>query len=139
MADASNAYMKDPSGPIERMAWAMFTIDGQRHGWDDAAKREVGVGKDICLRGHEVTAWRERKGHRLSLGMITGVWDPPVKTLVIGSGVYGRVKVPKVVIKAVRDRGIADVIVEPTPKACKTYNALFQEGRDVALLAHGTC
>jgi len=134
-----NSYMEDPSGPIERMAWAMFTIGGQRHGWDDEAGREVGVGKDIRLRGRQVTAWRERKGHRLSLEMVTGAWDPPVRTLVIGSGVYGRITVPKKVLRAIRARGIAEVVVERTPDACRRYNVLLREGRDVALLAHGTC
>ncbi|MGC9360225.1 MAG: MTH938/NDUFAF3 family protein [Anaerolineae bacterium] len=139
MTAANKIYMQDPAGPIERMAWAMFTIDGQRHGWDDEAGQEVGVGKDIRVRDHQVTAWRERKGHHLSADMVTGVCDPPVKTLIIGTGVYGRIKVRKQVIKALTKLGIEEVIVEPTPQACQTYNALVRQGCDVALLAHGTC
>lgn len=139
MSPHDKPLMRDPAGPIERLEWAMFIIDGQRHGWDDDAGREVGVGKDIRLHGGAVSAWRERKGHRLSSEMVTGVWDPPVKTLVIGTGVYGRIDVPKRVVKALKERGIGELIVEPTPQACRTYNALAREGRAVALLAHGTC
>jgi hypothetical protein len=136
---ADRVYMEDASGPIERMSWAMFTVKGKRHGWDEAAGREVGVGKDIRVRGHKVTAWRERHGHRLSLDMVTGVWDPPVAVLIIGSGVFGRLKVPNKVRKALEARGVKELLVEPTPKACKRYNALLRERDDVALLAHGTC
>ena len=139
MSPQKAPYMQDPDGPIQRMEWAMFTIDGQRHGWDDHAEREIGAGKDIRLRRGQVSAWRERKGHRLDMEMITGVWDPPPHTLILGSGVYSRLKVPKRVAKAIEERGIAELIVEPTPQACQTYNRLARQGADVALLAHGTC
>jgi len=139
MSPQKAPYMQDPDGPIQRMEWAMFTIDRQRHGWDDHAECEVGVGKDIRLRRGQVSAWRERKGHRLDLEMITGVWDPPPHTLILGVGVYGRLKVPKRVAKAIKERGVAELIVAPTPQACQTYNQLARQGADVALLAHGTC
>ncbi len=139
MSPQKAAYMQDPAGPIQRMEWAMFTIDGARHGWDDEAGKVVGVGKDIRVRGGTVSAWRERKGHRLSIDMITGVWDPAPHTLIVGVGVYSRLEVPKRVARAIQERGVARLIVEPTPQACQTYNALVREGHDVALLAHGTC
>jgi len=139
MSPQGAPYMQDPAGPIQRLEWAMFTIRGQRHGWDDEADQVVGVGKDIRIRGDTVSAWKERHGHRLDIKMVTGVWDPAPHTLIVGVGVYSRLKVPKRVARAIQERGVARLIVEPTPQACQTYNALVREGHDVALLAHGTC
>jgi hypothetical protein len=123
----------DPRGPIEHFSWGAFVIDGEEH------STESGVGKDIRLIGEEVSAWRERKGHKLKRSMITGVYDREVDVLVIGMGVHGAVKCPDKVRKAVREHGISKLILQPTPEACATYNELFREGKRVALLAHGTC
>lgn len=124
---------EDPTGPIEHFSWGKFVIEGEEH------STTVGVGKDIRLVGEEVSAWRERKGHKLKPSMITGVYDREVDVLVIGVGVYGAITCPERVREAVRGHGISELIVEETPEACATYNALFWEGRRVALLAHGTC
>jgi hypothetical protein len=53
-----------------------------------------GVGKDLRLVGEDVSAWRERKGHKLKRSMITGVYDREVDVLVIGIGVHGAIKCP---------------------------------------------
>ena len=123
----------DPRGPIEHFSWGTFVIGGEEH------SETTGVGKDIRLVGEEVSAWRERKGHGLKRSMITGVYGREVDVLVIGIGVYGAIKCPDKVREAVREQGISELVVEPTPEACARYNALFREGRRVALLAHGTC
>jgi len=123
----------DPRGPIERFSWGTFVIDGQEH------SMTVGVGKDIRLIGEDVSAWRERKGHKLKRSMITGVYEQGVDVLVIGIGVHGAIACPEKVREAIRDHGISELILQPTPQACATYNELFHQGKKVALLAHGTC
>jgi len=127
------AMFDDPRGPIEHFSWGTFVIGGEEH------SKTAGVGKDIRLVGEEVSAWRERKGHKLKPSMITGVYDREVDVLIIGIGVYGAIECPEKVRDAVREDGISELILEPTPEACATYNAFFREGRRVALLAHGTC
>jgi hypothetical protein len=129
----------DPSGPIEHFAWATFVIDGQTHAWDDAQERQIGAGKDIRLIGCTVTAWEERHGHTLTPEMITGVYGQGAETLIIGIGVHGLIQVNTEVQQAIRQEGIAEIILERTPAACATYNRLYRAGRKVALLAHGTC
>lgn len=123
----------DPRGPIERFSWGTFVIDGEEHA------KGTGVGKDIRLIGVEVSAWREREGHQLKPSMITGVYDRDVDVLIIGSGVRGAIDCPVKVRETVRGHGIAELIVQPTPQACATYNDRFHQGQKVALLAHGTC
>lgn len=123
----------DPRGPIEHFSWGAFVIDGEEH------SASTGVGKDIRLVGDEVSPWRERKGHKLKKSMITGVYDRDIDVLVIGIGVHGAIACSNKVKKAIREHGIPELTLQPTPQACATYNELFHQGRKVALLAHGTC
>lgn len=123
----------DQRGPIEHFSWGTFVVDGEEHSTNH------GVGKDIRLVGEDVTAWQERKGHKLKRSMITGVYDPDLDVLVIGLGVHSAIECPDKVKKAIREHGISELILQPTPQACATYNELFHRGRKVALLAHGTC
>ncbi|MGD8967434.1 MAG: Mth938-like domain-containing protein [Anaerolineae bacterium] len=123
----------DPRGPIQHFSWGAFVIGDEEH------STEAGVGKDIRLVGEDVSPWRERKGHKLKKSMITGVYDRDVEVLVIGIGVHGAVKCPDKVKKAIREHGISELILQPTPQACATYNDLFHQDKEVALLAHGTC
>jgi hypothetical protein len=127
----------DPQGPIEQFSWGKFIICGREHSSSEEGK--AGAGKDIRLIDREVTAWRERKGHKLTEAMITGVYDQGIEILILGIGVNGALECPKKVIKSIRENGIGQVILRRTPEACALYNALFKEGKKVALLVHGTC
>ena len=129
--------LDDPKGPIEYFAWAKFVVCGDEH--SDSEDGKIGAGKDIRLIGQKVTEWKERKGHRLTHAMITGVYDQGIEVLIIGMGVNGAVECPKDVRKSIKEKGIGQVILARTPEACAQYNALFHQGKKVALLAHGTC
>jgi hypothetical protein len=124
----------DPEGPIEEFTWGRFVVNKQAH----SAQGE-GVGKDIRVVGLTVTEWKERKGHTLLTKMVTGVFDRDVEVLIIGIGVDGMLDVPDETRQYIHDHGISRLILQKTPKACKTFNELCREGRNVALLAHGTC
>jgi len=127
----------DPVGPIEHFSWGRFIIGGQEH--SQAEGDRVGKGKDIRLIGREVSRWKERKGHKLTPEMITGVYDQGIEALVIGIGAEGMIELPGKVKRAIEEHGISTLILERTPEACRAYNRLYHEGRRVALLAHGTC
>ena len=127
----------DPKGPIEHFSWGKFVVRELDHSKSGA--ETIRSGQDIRLVGQEVTEWHERKGHRLQRSMITGITDPKIAVLIIGAGVFGRLKCPKNVKQSLREEGIQQVILESTPQACRTYNELFHQGKGVALLAHGTC
>lgn len=125
---------EDPAGPIERYNWGRFQINGEVHSEDGE-----GVGKDIFLVGNEVSAWEERRGHRVKRSMVRRALDAGVEILVIGNGANGALKVPKKTRQAIADAGIDRLIIKKTPEACAEYNQLVREGKRVALLAHGTC
>ncbi|MEQ8168288.1 MAG: Mth938-like domain-containing protein [Candidatus Eremiobacterota bacterium] len=123
----------EPRGPVEHFLWGKFIICGKEH------SSTVGAGKDIRLIGKKVTKWEERKGQCITASMITGVMDKNIDVLIIGIGVEGNIKFPEEVKNAIIEHGIKELIVEKTLNACKIYNKLFNEGKKVALLAHGTC
>lgn len=129
---------KTTSTPIEAFSWGLFKIRGKEHG-KSTAGQILGVGKDICLIGEEVSRWKERKGHLLNKKMVRCVLNRGIDILVIGNGVLGAIEVPEEVQNYLRQNGIKEIIIEKTPKACATYNQLFSKGVKVALLAHGTC
>jgi len=124
----------DTAGPIETFEWGRYRINGDVHSADGE-----GVGKDICIVAGEVTAWDARQGHRLKPEMVTCVLGQDVSTLVIGTGVRGRIRVLKKTRKVIAAGGIDTLIIETTDRACESYNRLVREGQPVALLAHGTC
>ena len=124
-------------GPIEHFSWARFVIRGVEHAHTESGV--VGAGKDIRIVGDAVSAWEERKGHRLKPDMVTGVYVQGIEVLVIGSGVYGLVEVPPRTRQAIAAGGIARLVVDKTPDACRAYNEFVRAGVRVALLAHGTC
>jgi hypothetical protein len=127
----------DVEGPIQEFSWGKFIIAGEEH--SKSYEGKMGVGKDIRLIGTEVTKWSERKGHLLNEDMITKVFDRDIDILVIGAGVHGALECPETVQRYIRQKGIPELILLKTPAACEKYNALYQSGKKVALLAHGTC
>ena len=122
----------DPKGPITHFEWATFTIDGQIH------SPEKGVGKDIFLSPEGVSAWHERKGHKLKAGMVRRALALKPEVLIIGNGVEGALEIGKKARKEIDDAGVK-LIVLRTPEACREYNRLYRHGKRVILLAHGTC
>lgn len=131
------ALFRDPLGPIESFCWGRFVVLGVEHA--SAEQGRTGAGKDIRIVDAQVSAWDERHGHKLTPEMLTGVYDRGIEVLVVGSGVRGLLRVSKRARQAIAEHGIPRLIVEPTPDACRTYNALRRQGVHVALLAHGTC
>ncbi|MGV7977186.1 MAG: MTH938/NDUFAF3 family protein [Anaerolineaceae bacterium] len=122
----------DSKGPITHFEWARFTINGAVHGPDK------GVGKDIFLCKEGVSAWHERKGHKLKPGMLTRALKIRPEVLLIGTGVEGALEIGKKARNAASSAGVQMVAMR-TPQACQEYNRLFHLGKKVVLLAHGTC
>jgi hypothetical protein len=125
---------KDHNGLIQSFDWGKFVINGVIHSMDGE-----GVGKDVCIIHGKVYPWKARKGHQLQPEMVVCVFNQGVEVLVIGNGVNGALKVKKKTQKAIKAAGIETLVVERTPEACKIFNRLYSEGKNVALLAHGTC
>ena len=119
------------NGPIEEVSWGRFKVWGKEHYRKDDGTI-IGAGKDIRIYKDKITPWKERNGHYLTLDMITQVDDCDI--LIIGIGMYGAISVSEEIKKKYKN-----LILEKTPKACEIFNKLYNQGKNVALLAHGTC
>jgi len=129
---------------IEDYRFGRIVIDGQSY------SRDV-----IIYPDHVDGAWWRKEGHRLAPEDLpellrlpphdsSGGLSPhgssggqPPEVLVVGQGNPGLMAVPPETRKRFEAVGIT-VIVEPTPRACETYNRLRQSKRTVAAL-HLTC
>lgn len=94
---------------------------------------------DLIVRVDRVEpGWRRIEGHRLRPEDLDSVLREPPKTLVVGTGYYGRMEVPKETLAALRSQGVA-THVATSREAVEEFNRLRGEGVDVAAALHLTC
>ncbi|MGC9336011.1 MAG: Mth938-like domain-containing protein [Anaerolineae bacterium] len=111
---------------IEAYRFGRIVVDGQAHTKDL-----------IVLPDRVVTGWWRQQGHRLSVQDLDPVFQANPEVLIVGQGTFGRLTVPEETRHAVEARGI-ELIAQPTPRACDTYNQMRGE-RQVAAALHLTC
>lgn len=81
--------------------------------------------------------WWRKQGHLLVPQDLEDAVDTRPDTLVVGTGNSELMKVPDSTREWVSSQGIK-LIIQPTEKACNTYNQLSQSEKVVAAL-HLTC
>ena len=81
--------------------------------------------------------WRRRDGHNLALEDLVEVLEGNPETIILGRGVFGRMKVSDDVRELITERGI-ELVVLRTEGASKAYNELRERRRVVAAL-HLSC
>lgn len=82
--------------------------------------------------------WRRTEGHVLSIPDLADVLGAPPRILVIGTGYYGRMKVPTETLEALREQGI-EAHVGKTGHAVADFNRLSREYADIIAALHLTC
>lgn len=92
----------------------------------------------IILPDRIYPSWWRKEGHSLCLEDLKEVFKTNVDTLVVGTGAYGRMRVPDEVTNELKKRGI-DTYSAETGKAVELFNKFFEEGRKVAGAFHLTC
>jgi len=94
--------------------------------------------QDLLILPDRVAAnWWRKEGHRLDMEDLQEVLDAAPDVVVVGTGAYGRMQVPKETQRAVEVAGI-ELRVARTGQAWQTYNDL-QEQRRTAGAFHLTC
>jgi hypothetical protein len=111
---------------IENFSWGQVVVDGQTY------DRDL-----ILLPEGIVPEWWRREGHVLRVSDLDAVFAAQPDVLVVGCGVYRRLRVPKETRKALSEADI-ELVALATKKACATYGELAQERR-VAAALHLTC
>jgi hypothetical protein len=82
--------------------------------------------------------WWRREGHSLCLADLAEALAEKPGTLVIGTGYYGNMQVPKETLEALRARGI-EVRIHRTGEAVEELNRLQREFARVIGALHLTC
>jgi hypothetical protein len=111
---------------IKDYRFGHIVIDGQSYA------------RDVVIYPERVDgAWWRKEGHRLDAEDLPQVLAEPPEVLIVGQGNPGLMVVPPETRQRFEVAGIT-VIVEPTARACETYNRLAPQKRTVAAL-HLTC
>ena len=117
---------------IEKYDFGELRVDGEEY------RRDVIIYPEDAHGSQRVDAsWWRKEGHRLDKADLGEVVKAKPEVLVVGTGFYGCMKVPKETMEFVRSLGI-EVYAEPTKDACEKYNELKHAKRVVAAL-HVTC
>ncbi len=82
--------------------------------------------------------WWRKEGHRLYPEDIADILESGCKTLIVGTGAYGVMKVDPSVKQACSERGIK-LEAYKTAEAVKRFNELIAKGEKVAGAFHLTC
>lgn len=94
---------------------------------------------DLILYPNKIiTKWWREEGHSLCMEDLQELEKDKPELLVIGTGAYGRMNVPKEVINQLEEEGIK-VIIKKTAEAVKEYNKFVREGKKVVAAVHLTC
>jgi hypothetical protein len=108
---------------IEHYSFGKIIINGQTYT------------SDVIILGDTILDWWRDQGHVLNPQDLQKVYEKSPDTLVVGTGAYGRMKVPEKTRSHTEGKGIT-IIVEKTEDAVKTFNEL--KGSKAAAL-HLTC
>ena len=111
---------------IDGYRFGQMTVDGTTHTQDL-----------ILLPERVVENWRRGESHRLDTNDLQAVFDAGPEVLVVGTGAYGRVKIPAETRRALETAGI-ELQAARTGEAWRRYNGLRGQRRTAAAF-HLTC
>ena len=112
---------------IEKNDFGSIQVDGKRYTTDIL----------IYPDGRVSDNWLRKHGHRLAIKDIEDLVAAEPETIVIGTGVYGRMLPEPGLAKALKDRGI-ELVMDPTGEATARFNRL-RSTRKVGGGFHLTC
>ncbi|MEA3244022.1 MAG: MTH938/NDUFAF3 family protein, partial [Pseudomonadota bacterium] len=99
----------------------------------------LGYSSDVIITPEGVQdGWWRKEGHNLAIEDLDTVIAAKPDTLIIGSGYYGRMRVPGVTRSFLTGRGIRVEVVQ-TSEAVEVFNKLQQKYARVVAALHLTC
>jgi len=95
--------------------------------------------RDVLVFGDEILSpWIRREGHSLCSEDLAWLVPRRPRVLVLGTGAFGRLKVPEETREWLNSRGI-ELVALPTEKAVGEYNRRVETTGRVACGLHLTC
>lgn len=110
---------------IEDYAFGRVVVDGRLY------TQDLVVYPD-CVQG----GWLRKAGHRLDPHDLEGILEREARTVVVGTGNAGLMRVPPETLEYLESNGF-EVIVQRTGEACETYNLLAARRPVIAALHLG--
>jgi len=110
---------------IDHYSFGQIVIDGKRYTSDV-----------IIYPGRVDSSWWREDGHTLRAVDIADVIDAKPEILIIGTGIYGAMSVPKETLTFLESKGM-DIRIERTEKAVELFNKL--QGKKVIAVLHINC
>ena len=92
----------------------------------------------IIFEDYIYDSWWRKEGHNLCIEDIKEIINKKPDVLIIGTGSFGLMKVPKELIEKIKSSGIKQVIVKKTGEAYTEYNKLYKTNKIIAAF-HLTC
>jgi hypothetical protein len=111
---------------IDDFVFGRIVIDGQPYTQDV-----------VIYPDHVQEGWLRKAGHKLEPEDLEGVLEQDARTLVIGTGDVGLMRVARETLEYLESNGF-EVTVQPTAEACESYNRLA-ELRPVIAALHLGC
>ena len=117
---------------IDKMKWGKIIVGNKEYHdilvyGDTLEEREYERLKELFGTGHKIGNWEVEKLFSDDPGII-----------IIGIGWAGCLKVPPIIEKEAKHRGITMKLLK-SPRAVKEFNKLMDEGKKVNALIHSTC
>lgn len=111
---------------IDSYSFGRIVVDGRRYT------------SDVIIFPDRVRDnWWRKEGHSIHVDDIGEILQEKPEVLVVGTGSSGLVRIPEETRRCIESEGI-ELVVEPTERACETFNRLSKSRRVVAAL-HLTC
>lgn len=112
---------------IEHYRFGQIRVNGKEY-----------TGDIKIVSGRVVAGWWRKEGHELALSDVLDILEAAPRTLVVGMGEPGYMKVAGALRRHLAGAGIS-LVEEPTAQAVQTFNSLYGSGADVAGAFHLTC
>ncbi len=111
---------------IQDYRFGRITIDGKTYT------------KDVLIHKGVRSPWWRKEGHALHPEDLEDILRARPEALVIGTGYYGRMKVPQETLERLKASGI-EVHQAPTSEAVRLFGELQKRYADIAAALHLTC
>jgi hypothetical protein len=113
---------------IEKISFGSMIIDGRTFTSD------LMIFPDGTIKDH----WWRSEGHRLTIEDMAALVNRKPGIVVVGTGIYGRMKPERRLKESLAEMGI-EIVTAWTKAAAQQYNTLAGERREVAACFHLTC
>jgi len=114
---------------IESYEFGAMVINGKRYTSDI-----------IVLPERVIDGWWRKEGHKVYIEDLEEILkqEPKPEVLVLGTGYYGLVEIPRAVENTLKSHGI-ELVAQPTREACQTFNKILKSNKLVVGAFHITC